>query len=88
MTLEYIYILLFSIPTVFYVSVLLYISYKLCPVGSHCATKIWTVMNLIIVQQDATYSVHYISVGSSTCVGCWHLSSGACMTVNAASGID
>jgi len=23
--------------------------------------------NLIIVQQDATYSVYYISVGSSTC---------------------
>ena len=26
--------------------------------------------NLIIVQQDATYSVYYISVGSSTCFGC------------------
>ena len=26
--------------------------------------------NLITVQQDATYSVHYISVGSSTCFGC------------------
>ena len=25
---------------------------------------------LIIVQQDATYSVYYISVGSSTCFGC------------------
>jgi len=26
--------------------------------------------NLINVQQDATYSVYYISVGSSTCFGC------------------
>jgi len=26
--------------------------------------------NLIIVPQDATYSVYYISVGSSTCFGC------------------
>jgi len=26
--------------------------------------------NLISVQQDATYSVYYISVGSSTCFGC------------------
>ena len=26
--------------------------------------------NLITVQQDATYSVCYISVGSSTCFGC------------------
>ena len=26
--------------------------------------------NLIIFQQDATYSVYYISVGSSTCFGC------------------
>jgi len=29
-------------------------------------------LNLITVQQDATYSVYYISVGSSTCFGCWH----------------
>ena len=28
------------------------------------------VYNLITVQQDATYSVYYISVGSSTCFGC------------------
>jgi len=27
--------------------------------------------NLTIVQQDATRSVYYISVGSSTCFGCW-----------------
>ena len=27
--------------------------------------------NLITVQQDAAYSVYYISVGSSTCFGCW-----------------
>jgi len=26
--------------------------------------------NLITVKQDATYSVYYISVGSSTCFGC------------------
>ena len=26
--------------------------------------------NLIIIQQDATYSVYYISVGSSTCFRC------------------
>ena len=26
--------------------------------------------NLITVQQDATYSVYYISEGSSTCFGC------------------
>jgi len=26
--------------------------------------------NLITVQQDAAYSVYYISVGSSTCFGC------------------
>ena len=32
-------------------------------------------LNLINIQQDATYSVYYISVGSSTCFGCWHLSS-------------
>ena len=34
-------------------------------------------LNLIIVHQDATYSVYYISVGSSTCFGCRHPSSGA-----------
>jgi len=27
--------------------------------------------NFITVQQDATYSVYYISVGSSTCFVCW-----------------
>jgi len=27
--------------------------------------------NLITVQQDATYSIYYISVGSFTCFGCW-----------------
>jgi len=42
----------------------------------------------MIFQQDATYSVCYISVGSSTCFGCWHLSSGARTTVNKDSGID
>ena len=44
--------------------------------------------NLITVQQDATYSVYNISVGSSTCFGCWHPSSGARTTVITASGID
>jgi len=44
--------------------------------------------NLIIVQQDATYSVYYISVGSSICFGCWHPSSGAGTAVIIASGID
>ena len=32
----------------------------------------WIKSNLIILQQDATYSVHYIYVGSSICFGCWH----------------
>ena len=44
--------------------------------------------NLITVQQDASYSVYYISVGSSTCFGCWHPSSGARTTVITASGIN
>ena len=44
--------------------------------------------NLITVQQDATYSVYYISVGSSTCFGCWHPTSGAGTAVITASGID
>jgi len=34
------------------------------------------------------YSVYYISVGSSTCFGCWHPSSGAGTAVITASGID
>ena len=44
--------------------------------------------NLITVQQDATYSVYCISVGSSTCFVCWHPSSGAGTAVITASGID
>jgi len=32
--------------------------------------NILLVFNLIIVQQDETYSVYYISVGSSTCFWC------------------
>jgi len=43
---------------------------------------------LIIFQQDATYSVYHISVGSSTCFVWWHPSSGAGTTVITASGID
>jgi len=42
--------------------------------------------NLITVHQDVTYSVYYISVGSSTCFGCWHPSSGARTTVIVSSG--
>jgi hypothetical protein len=42
---------------------------------------------LIFFQQDATYSIYYISVGSSTCFGCWHPSSGAGTAVLTASGI-
>ena len=38
-------------------------------------------LNWIIVQQDATYSVYYFSVGSSTCFGCWHPSLGGCTAV-------
>ena len=34
------------------------------------------------------YSVYYISVGSSTCFGCWHFTSGAGTAVITASGID
>jgi len=45
-------------------------------------------INSINVQQDATYSVYYISIGSSTCFGCWHSSSGSRTTVIIASGID
>ena len=48
------------------------------------AIVIW--LNFIIVQQVATYSVYYISVGSSTCFGCWHTSSGAGTAVITSSG--
>ena len=51
-------------------------------------TNIMKLLNLITVQQDATYSVYYISVGSSTCFGFWHPSSGARIIVITASGID
>ena len=44
-------------------------------------TQKFSLCNLITVQQDETYSVYYISVGSSTCFECWHPSSGACTTV-------
>ena len=43
---------------------------------------------LIIVQQDETYSVYYISVGSSKYFRWWHPSSGACTTVITAAGND
>ena len=48
--------------------------------------KYTTGLNLITVQQDATYSVYYISEGSSTCFACLHPSSGAHTTVITASG--
>jgi len=44
--------------------------------------------NLITVQQDATYSVYYISVSSCTCFGYWHPSSAAGTAVITATGID
>jgi len=44
--------------------------------------------NSITVQQNATYSVYYVSVGSSTCFGCRHPTSAARTTVITASGID
>ena len=50
--------------------------------------QIVVLLNLVTVQQDATHSVYYISVGSSTCFGRRHPSSGARTTVNTASGID
>jgi len=40
--------------------------------------ELFNISNLITVQQDATYSVYYISVGSSTCIGCWHPSLYSC----------
>jgi len=42
----------------------------------------------ITVQHDGTYTVYYISVGSSTCFWCRHPSSGAGTTVITASGTD
>jgi len=42
-------------------------------------------INLIIFQQDETYSDYYISVGSSTCFGGWYPSSGVRTTVITAS---
>jgi len=44
--------------------------------------------NLITVQQDATYSVYSIYVGSSTYFGWWHPSSGPRTTVITDSGVD
>ena len=39
-------------------------------VTSTLTLKDWVLFYLIIIQQDVTYSVYYISVGSSTCFGC------------------
>jgi len=62
-----------------------------CTHSFHCtmnAKYLISILNLIIVQQDVTYSVYYISVASTTSSGCWHTSSGARTTVITASGID
>jgi len=54
----------------------------------------WTLNNEIIKQVTSSLSLfiqlsfYYISVGSSTCFGCWHPSSGAGTAVITASGID
>jgi len=63
---------------------------RVCVCARACLKLLWRScnLNLITVQQDETYSVYYISVGSSTCFGCWHPSSGARKTVITASGID
>ena len=59
---------------------------KNCPFGVNSSSEVKhvTTWNLTIFQLDATYSVYYISVGSPTCFGCWHPSSGARTTVNTA----
>jgi hypothetical protein len=51
-----------------------------------CNYSFWYWLTALIVQQDATYSVCYITVGSCTCFGCWHPSSGAGTAVITASG--
>jgi len=71
---------------------------ELCKAALHYGSKGWNIntiseipidLNLIIVQKEATYSVYYISVGSSTCFGCWHTSSSGVHTaIIIASGID
>ena len=43
--------------------------------------------NLKLSNKMWLYSVYYISVGSTTCLGCWHPSSGAGTAVITASGI-
>ena len=60
------------------VSLLSQFSVTIVVTGRHITHRIYGVWNkqstlpsfLINVQQDATYSVYYISVGSSTCFGC------------------
>ena len=54
--------------------------------NAHCSVN--REFNLITVQQDATYSFYYISVGSSSCFWFWNPSSAACTTVITACGID
>ena len=39
-------------------------------IGIQGKDNVRPIENLITVQQDTTYSVYYISVGSSTCFGC------------------
>ena len=38
--------------------------------SQRCPNETVRISNLITVQRDATYSVYYISVGSSTCFEC------------------
>ena len=45
-------------------------TYTLDRAATGTGNRIGTDVNLITVQEDATYSVYYISVGSSTCFGC------------------
>jgi len=63
-----------------------FLRFKMCSATQNMICRFCS--SLITVQQDATYSVRYISVGSSTCFGCWHPSSGARTAVITASGID
>ena len=53
-----------------------------------CNYSFWYWLTAIISQQDATYSVYYISVDRSTCFRCWHPSSAARTAVITAFGID
>jgi len=53
-----------------YVKSVIFSEYTYIPLTFYIHGSVHRESNLIIFQQDATYSVYYISVGSSTCVGC------------------